>query len=476
MHTEITSFDQLALDKSIQKALTQAGFTQPTPIQQKAIPTVLAGFDTLGIAQTGTGKTAAFVLPLLSRLQSTKPGAPRAVILSPTRELTAQIAEQVKLFSKYNGMRHLCVYGGAGMEPQIQSLRRGIDILIATPGRLIDLYGRRALRLNEIQILVLDEADRMMDMGFMPQIQRILDILPAKRQNLLFSATMPDKVLRLASDFLKTPVRVEVAPQSTPVDSVAQSLYYVPSAKAKMKLLANLLENEADYNRVMVFARTKHGADKIGKFLEQTIEGDVKVIHGDKRQTMRINAMNEFKSGRLRVLVATDVSSRGIDVNQISHVVNFDVPMVAEDYVHRIGRTGRAKHTGKAMTFCTEMERDLLRNIERLIRMKIPVEKVPFAFDPEDLQADPRPKGYPSQRSSGGYGGGGGRGRSSGGYGGGGGYGRSSEEKPRNRFEESKKPFWENPASEQPSRDSSSRPRFKDGFRGKRKPSTHRHA
>ncbi|TAE00468.1 MAG: DEAD/DEAH box helicase [Bacteroidetes bacterium] len=392
MTEEIQSFSQLALNKQILTAVEQAGYTSPTPIQIQAIPTILAGHDVLGIAQTGTGKTAAFVLPLLMKLSFAQGTPPRVVILSPTRELAMQIFEQVKTFSKNCGLRSLCVYGGTPIEPQIRTIKKGIDILIATPGRLLDIYYRGEVNFREINTLVLDEADKMMDMGFMPQIRKMLEVLPKKRQNLLFSATMPDKVFKLASEFLEFPVRVEVAPQSTAVDSVEQTLYHVPNIKTKLNLLSGLLSDEEDFNRVMIFVRTKHGANNVGKFLQRKIKGEVRVIHGNKSQSMRINAMAEFKSGKVRIMVATDVSARGIDVKEISHVINFDVSLVAEDYVHRIGRTGRASHSGKAITFCTDSERHYLRNIETMLKMRIPVQQIPEGINVEETTFEEKQK------------------------------------------------------------------------------------
>ncbi len=370
------TFADLKLNKQLLNAIQEAGYQNPTPIQEKAIPSILAGHDLLGIAQTGTGKTGAFVLPILKKLSHAQGAHPRALILAPTRELAIQINENIKQLAKYTDLRHACIYGGTGIKIQIEHLEKGIDILTATPGRLMDIYFREALILKQLQILVLDEADKMTDMGFMPQIRKLLEIIPRKRQNLLFSATMPDKVVRLSEEFLEFPQRLEITPQATTAQTVEQSVFFVPNLRTKINLLLKLLDNQS-FTRVIVFTRTKQTASNIGKFLERKLTDEVRIIHANKGQNTRINAMNAFKAGEIRVLVATDVTARGIDVQEVSHVINFDLPRLHEDYVHRIGRTGRAFKTGEAISFCNDAEKYHLNKIQKLIRMSIPVLDIP---------------------------------------------------------------------------------------------------
>jgi len=379
---EILSFEDFKLNRQLLSAVTEAGYETPTPIQQQAIPQILAGHDILGIAQTGTGKTAAYLLPLLMKVKFAQGMHPRALILAPTRELAMQIGENVALLAKYTDIRHVVVYGGVGPKTQIEEIAKGVDLLVATPGRLLDIYMKGDLILKEIKTLILDEADKMMDMGFMPQIRKVLEVIPRKRQNLLFSATMPDKVVRLSEEFLEFPIRVEVAPQSSTTDMVNQVLYEVPNLKTKINLLAMLLQNQEAYQRVIIFTRTKEIANNIFKYLARKVvpEDQIRVIHANKGQNSRINAMEAFKEGNIRILVATDVAARGIDITEVSHVINFDVPIIYEDYVHRIGRTGRANHTGEAITFMTAAEVNHIQKIEEIIRMKI--ERIPL---PEDL-------------------------------------------------------------------------------------------
>ncbi|GAA4420472.1 ATP-dependent RNA helicase RhlE [Nibrella viscosa] len=375
---EITSFEDFKLNRQLLNAVADAGYTEPTPIQQKAIPLVLGNHDVLGIAQTGTGKTAAYVLPLLMKVKYAQGNNPRALILAPTRELAMQINQAIGELGKYTDLRHLAIYGGLGPKTQIQTLQQGVDILVATPGRFMDLYLAGEIVTKEIRTMVMDEADKMMDMGFMPQIRRILEVIPVKRQNLLFSATFPEKVERLSAEFLEAPVRVEVTPQASTAEMVSQKLYEVPNFRTKINLLAHLISDEA-VHRVIVFARTKQTAENIYKFLARKVvaEDGIKVIHANKGQNTRINAMEAFKEGNIRVLVATDVAARGIDVAEVSHVINFDVPLIYEDYVHRIGRTGRANRTGEAITFLTAPEEYHVQKIEKIIRMKIPRESIP---------------------------------------------------------------------------------------------------
>jgi len=376
MVKNIETFSDLKLNKQILLAIDDAGYDTPTPIQKKSIPLILAGHDVLGIAQTGTGKTAAFVLPILMKLKFRQGKGPRALILVPTRELTLQINKNIENYSTYLDLNHQAIFGGTGMKQQIECLEKGTDIITATPGRFMDLYLRGTLYSKNIKTLVIDEADKMMDMGFMPQIRRILEIIPVKRQNLLFSATMPDQVIKLSEEFLEFPEKVEVTPQSSTVDTIKQSLYRVPNFKTKINMLEFLLE-KPEYARVIIFVKTKSNADNIFKFIQRKVTDSVKVIHGNKAQNTRLNAIDSFKAGETRVLVATDVVSRGIDVSRVSHVINFDVPLIYEDYVHRIGRTGRAQRKGKALTFMNTAEEYHIKKIEKLIHMNIPIKSIP---------------------------------------------------------------------------------------------------
>jgi ATP-dependent RNA helicase RhlE len=377
----ITSFESFNLNKQLLNAVADLGFLVPTEIQQKSIPIVLGGQELIGIAQTGTGKTAAYLLPVLMKVKYAQGDEPRAVILAPTKELAVQIAEHTEQLAKYTDLRILCLYGGIGPKTQIQRLREGVDIIIATPGRFMELYLKGEVPIKQIKLLVLDEADRMMDMGFMPQLRKILEVLPLKRQNLLFSATFSERVEMLSAEFLEFPVKVEVTPQATAAKQVEQELYHLPNTKTKINFLELLLENKAEFNRVMIFTRTKESADNVYNFLDRKGLGPVKVIHSNKGQNSRINAINEFKDGDLRILVSTDVTARGIDVVKVSHVINFDVPPFHEDYVHRIGRTGRAFQEGKAITFVTKAELYHIEKIEKLIREKIPVKELPAALE-----------------------------------------------------------------------------------------------
>ena len=369
-------------------AIADLKYHKPSPIQEKAIPLILAGHDVMGIAQTGTGKTAAFVLPILMKIKYAQGENPRALILAPTRELVMQIEEAISQLASYTNLRHTAIYGGLGPTTQIEHIQEGLDILVATPGRLLDLYFREVLILKELNTLVLDEADKMMDMGFMPQINQILEIIPQKRQNLLFSATMPEKVVQLSEDFLEFPTVVEISPQATAADTVEQHYYLLPNFKTKINLLQMLLEDMEVFNRVIVFVRTKKNADNIFKFLERKFKDDqIRIIHANKGQNTRINSIQAFKSGEVRVLVATDVVARGIDVSMVSHVINFDVPLVYEDYVHRIGRTGRAEKSGEAISLVTEADLYHIGKIESLMNKKIQVLTLP-----EELEITPTPK------------------------------------------------------------------------------------
>ena len=385
-HT-ISSFDDLKLNRQLLHAVEETGYRSPTPVQQKVIPLTLAGHDVMGIAQTGTGKTAAYLLPMLMKLKYAQGETPRALVLAPTRELILQIAANLSELSKYTDLRSVAIYGGIGPKSQIEHIRAGVDILLATPGRLLDIYSRNELVLKAINTLVIDEADKMMDMGFMPQVRRILEIIPIKKQHLLFSATMPEKVIELSHEFLEFPEVVEITPQGTTAETVAQRLYQAPNLKTKINLLLHLLENKEDYKRVLIFTRTKKNADNVFKFLERKKQGPLRVIHANKGQNSRINAINQFKDGELRILVSTDVSARGIDVSNVSHVINFDVPIVYEDYVHRIGRTGRAHHQGVAITFANEAEMYHIQKIQKLIKEEIPVHPLPQAITIEETES-----------------------------------------------------------------------------------------
>jgi len=367
-------FSDLGLIEPLQRALEAEGYDNPTPIQAQAIPPLLEGRDLLGIAQTGTGKTAAFGLPLLQRLARDKaapaPRSARALILTPTRELAVQIADSLRAYGRHLHLRHALVYGGVGQRPQVQALARGVDILVATPGRLLDLMGQGHLRLDGVTAFVLDEADRMLDMGFIRDIRRIAASLPKARQSLMFSATMPADIARLADGMLDRPAKVTVTPVASTVELIDQRVFFVEPAN-KRALLAAVLE-DGGIGRALVFTRTKHGANKLARQLVQSRIG-ADAIHGDKSQGARQKALSEFRNGRTRVLVATDIAARGIDIDGITHVINFELPNMPESYVHRIGRTARAGASGIALSFCGPEERAYLRDIERLTRRSLTV-------------------------------------------------------------------------------------------------------
>ena len=374
-----TSFTTLGLTPELLRAVAEQGYTQPTPIQAQAIPVVLAGKDLLAAAQTGTGKTAGFTLPLLQLLHSR--GASRsirALILVPTRELAAQVQESVRVYGKHRPLRSITIFGGVNINPQIQDLRRGVDIVVATPGRLLDHVQQKTIDLRAIEILVLDEADRMLDMGFIHDIRRIIGLLPKRRQNLMFSATFPEEIRKLAAGFMHNPVTVEVARRNTPAELVAQVQHPVDPSR-KRELLAHLV-NEGNWHQVLVFTRTKHGANRLAKQLNASgIEADA--IHGNKSQPQRTRVLKRFKDNELQVLVATDIAARGIDIDELPHVVNYDLPHVAEDYVHRIGRTGRAGASGEAVSLVVPEDRSLMAAIERLMNRKVE-ERVIAGFEP----------------------------------------------------------------------------------------------
>jgi len=376
MANKIEQFEDFKLNKQILNAVEEFGYSIPTPIQEKSIPVILGGHDLIGIAQTGTGKTAAYLLPLLYKIKYAKGQFARALILAPSKELTIQIFENIERLSKYCGTRNVCLYGGIGPKSQIEQLEKGVDILVATPGRFLELYRKGALITKEIKLFVLDEADKMMDMGFTPRIREILDKIPRKRQNLLFSATFPEKVQSFADEFLEFPQKIEVTPQSTTAETIDHYYYRVPNFKTKINLLHHLLDDKS-LDKVMIFTRTKDRANNIFRFLERKLQDQIRVIHANKSQNSRINAFNDFREGKVRVLVTTDVSARGLDIYMVSHVINFDIPRAYEEYVHRIGRTGRAEKSGIAISFANEAEEIHVEEIEKVISEKISRRELP---------------------------------------------------------------------------------------------------
>ncbi|HEM8139042.1 TPA: ATP-dependent RNA helicase RhlE [Providencia rettgeri] len=391
----MTTFSDLALNEEILLAINELGYESPTPIQQQAIPAVLAGSDLLASAQTGTGKTAGFTLPILQKLVTTPRAGNnrkpiRALILTPTRELAAQVAENVKEYSRHLRIRSFVVFGGVSINPQMMKLRGGVDILIATPGRLLDLAHQNAVDLSQVEVFVLDEADRMLDMGFIHDIRRVINKLPKKRQNLLFSATFSDEIKQLANKLLNNPVTIEVAPRNSASEQITQYVHLVDK-KRKSELLSFMIGRE-NWQQVLVFTRTKHGANRLAEHLNK--DGiKAAAIHGNKSQGARTRALADFKSGDIRVLVATDIAARGLDIEQLPYVVNFELPNVAEDYVHRIGRTGRAEATGMAVSLVCIDEAKLLKDIEKLLKKPIPRMSV------EGYEPDPSIKAEPIQKT-----------------------------------------------------------------------------
>ncbi|MBC7553891.1 MAG: DEAD/DEAH box helicase [Taibaiella sp.] len=389
------TFNDLNLIEPILRALETEGYTQPTPIQEQAIPHLLSGDDLLGCAQTGTGKTAAFAIPILQTLHAQHaeraPKVIKTLILTPTRELAIQIGESFASYGRNLRIRHTVIFGGVPQGSQVQQLRNGIDILIATPGRLLDLMSQGYIHLNNLSIFVLDEADRMLDMGFIHDVKKVVAKLPAKRQTLFFSATMPPEIQKLANTILVRPVKVEVTPVSSTAETVTQSVYFVDK-KDKKQLLTHVLK-DSGISRALVFCRTKHGSDKVVKDLEKA-NITAEAIHGNKSQNARQRALNNFKDGKIRVLVATDIAARGIDVDLLSHVINYEIPEVPETYVHRIGRTGRAGASGIAMSFCDAEERADWKNVEKLTGQRIPVEQGhPYPMAAEGMIHINLPKG-----------------------------------------------------------------------------------
>ena len=416
------NFDQLGLAEPLLRAVHEHGYDTPTPIQAQAIPAVLGGGDLLAGAQTGTGKTAGFVLPMLHRLALETPVRDargripiRALILTPTRELAAQVEESVRVYGKYMPLTSMVMFGGVGMQPQIDRLKKGVDILVATPGRLLDHHGQRTLDLSHVQIFLLDEADRMLDMGFVHDIKKVLAVLPAKKQSLLFSATFSDEIKNLADKLLNQPALIEVARRNQTAETIEQKLHPV-GRERKKDLLAHLIK-QGNWQQVLVFTRMKHGANRLTDFLNERGISAM-AIHGNKSQTARTKALADFKRGELQVLVATDIAARGIDIDQLPHVVNYEMPNVPEDYVHRIGRTGRAGATGEAISLVCVDEDIFVRDIERLIKRSIPREVVPgFEPDPNE-KAEPIVLGRMTIGVGGTRGGGGGRPTTGGGGGG----------------------------------------------------------
>src|SRR6201989_168234 len=371
------SFENLKLIEPILRALKTEGYTTPTPIQEQSIPIILQNRDLLGTAQTGTGKTAAFAIPILQllyndRLQHKEQKTIKALILTPTRELAIQIDESFAAYGRHTGLKHLVIFGGVSQNPQVDALRRGVDILTATPGRLLDLMNQRFIHLDHIKMLVLDEADRMLDMGFVNDVKKVIAKVPAKRQTLFFSATMPKEIQQLADTILNKPEKVEVTPVSSTADTIQQAVYYVEK-NDKRALLAHILKDK-EIKTALVFTRTKHGADKVVKDLVK-VGITAEAIHGNKSQNARQRALTNFKNRTTRVLIATDIAARGIDIDELTHVINYEIPNIPETYVHRIGRTGRAGANGIALSFCDEEEKEFLKDIQKLISKTVPVEE-----------------------------------------------------------------------------------------------------
>lgn len=399
------TFKEIGLVEPILKALDKLGYTHPTPIQAQSIPILLQGKDLLGCAQTGTGKTAAFAIPILQHMYKNKGGAKgkrkiKTLVVTPTRELAIQIEESFSDYGKFTNLYNTVIFGGVKQGPQTTVLNRGVDILIATPGRLLDLINQGFISLRDIEYFVLDEADQMLDMGFIHDIKKIIKLLPQKRQSLFFSATMAPRIVDLSKQILGHPEQVTIAPEKTTAEKVEQALYFV-SKPNKIKLLLHLMKTE-DIESALVFSRTKHGADKVVKLLKRA-EINAAAIHGNKSQPQRQRALNAFKAGEISVLVATDIAARGIDIDELSHVINYDLPNVAESYVHRIGRTGRAKASGQAFSFCAADERPYLKDIQKLIKQEIPViTDQPYVDEtPHDVVVKKPQQGNRNKRSQG---------------------------------------------------------------------------
>lgn len=386
------SFEELKVAKSILKALDDIGFKKPTMIQQEAIPRIGAGVNVVGVAQTGTGKTAAYLLPVLTRLKKPSGSDPRALVLVPTRELAIQVGEDVEELTSWSELRHAAIFGGIGWTKHAELVAPGVDILVATPGRLMDLYRAGSLSLKKIRYFVIDEADRMLDMGFLPQLRKLFEILPHKRQNLLFSATFSDNVEKLVEEFLDFYEKLEVSPSATPVQEVNQVALKVSNYRTKLNLIQHLLTDELNYSRVIIFVKTKEHADGVFKVIQRKVEGETRILHSNKGQNARINAIRAFKSGEVRILITTDVSARGMDVSLVSHVINFDVPPHYEDYIHRIGRTARAGNRGEAITLVDPADEWHWKKIEEMVRMEIPVQEIPAEVQETETDFDERQK------------------------------------------------------------------------------------
>jgi len=389
------TFEDLNLSKQINYALEDLGFKIPTPIQEQAYNVVRSGTDVVGIAQTGTGKTFAYMMPVLSGLKFSKQVNPRIMVLVPTRELVVQVVEEIEKLTKYLNLRILGIYGGTNINTQKQAVAQGTDIIVATPGRLYDLAVSRTLQLNSIQKLIIDEVDVMLDLGFRFQLLNIFDVLPKKRQNIMFSATMTDDVEALINDFFTAPQKIQIAVSGTPLDNIAQSCYDVPNFYTKVNLLIHLIKDKTNYKKVLVFVSNKRSADRLFEALEDRFNKELCVIHSNKTQNYRERSIRQFDEGKNRILVATDVMARGLDLDEISHVFNFDTPNFPENYMHRIGRTGRAKHEGKTVLFTTEKEQDLKDAIEKLMDYKIPKLELPEEVEiATRLTPEEQPKNY----------------------------------------------------------------------------------
>lgn len=382
------TFKDLNISKQILMALEEAGFENPTPVQEEVFPVIRSGKDMIGIAQTGTGKTLAYLIPLLMKLHYAQGRYPRALVVVPTRELVVQVCESVELLAEYMDIRCLGIYGGTNINTQQQAVYDGVDLLVATPGRFMDIYMNGIVRTQQIKTVVVDEADRLMDLGFIPQLKSILDVIPEKHQTLLFSATFSETVALMADEFLVEPVRVEVACQTTPVEFITQLRYNVPNIMTKVNLLKVLLADREEFNRVMIFTETKKNADRIVDKLASYWKDELSVIHSNKAQNSRLNALKAFKEGRARIMVASDVAARGIDVQDISHVINFDIPSLAEEYVHRIGRTARAGKEGIAISFVSEKEEARFNAIEQFINQQVEMGELPGKLEISDILLD----------------------------------------------------------------------------------------
>ncbi len=382
------TFEELKIAKSILKALDDIGFKEPTPIQELAVPIINSGANVVGVAQTGTGKTAAYLMPLLTKLRKPEGKDPRVLILVPTRELSIQVGEDVEELTIWSELRSASVFGGIGWTKHAELVEPGIDVLVATPGRLWDLYRGGVLSLKKVKHLVIDEADRMLDMGFLPQLRQLLEILPAKRQNLMFSATFSESIEKLVEEFLDHYEKLEVAPSATPVDKVNQRAIKVPNFRTKLNLVKYLLEDEIIFSRVIIFVRTKEHAESVFKVIKRKSEGEKRILHSNKGQNTRINAIQAFKKGEVRILITTDVSARGLDASLVSHVINFDLPPNYEDYVHRIGRTARAGNQGDAISLITPAEEWHWKKIGQLIRMDVSLEELPEGVEAIETDFD----------------------------------------------------------------------------------------